>query len=559
MKELEEKLKKSIEDYLDCEVRLEVSESPGHGDYSTNACLREASRKDMKPYKLAEEVAEKIEDKDMEHIQKIEAAGHGFLNFFLDRQSYSEAVVKKITDQSQKYGSMAIGKNRNVVIDYSSPNIGKPLHIGHLRSTIIGDSICRILEFAGYRSIGINHLGDMGTQFGKLIYAYRNWGDRKRLEENPIEHLLDLYVRFHDEADKEEELEDKARKWGKKLEEGDDEAERLWNMFTEHSKKGLKEAYKRLGVEFDSWRGERFYRDKTKDIINEALDKGVAKEDKDGSVIIESEEDDTPYLLQRSDGGTLYSTRELAAMKHRREKYNFDKALYVVGTPQERHFKQAFEAAEKLGYADKEQLTHVKFGMMSVPGGSLSTREGNIILLSEVLDKAKEKALEAVEEKNPGLENKEEVAEKVGIGAIKYFDLSKKRTTNIKFSWEEALSFEGSSGPYLQYSYSRACGILKKTAKEDDADFNDLEDIEFELAKKLGRFHIPVEQAVDKYEPHRIAVYLNDLCELFNEFYHKCRVKDSEHEARRVKLVKTFKQVLGNGLDLLNIPKLEEM
>ncbi len=558
MKELEQRIQRQLEDLLDVEVRVEVPDSMEHGDYATNACLRQASQEGKEPYRLAEETVEKLDKEELQEVDEIEAAGQGFINFFLDENKYTEKVLEKIKKEGEDYGSHSFGEGKTIVIDYSSPNVGKPMHIGHLRSTIIGDSVSRILEFSGYSCIGINHLGDMGTQFGKLIYAYRNWGDEEELEEDPVGYLLDLYVKFHEEAEKKEELEEEARKWSKRLEEGDEEAERLWEKFTEHTKKGLKETYSRLNIQFDSWKGERFYRDRTEDVIREALDKGVAKEDEDGSIIIESEEGDSPYLIQRSDGGTLYSTRELAQIKYRKEEYGFDKAIYVVGQPQERHFEKAFEAAEKLGYANKDELVHVKFGMMSVPEGSLSTRSGNVILLEDVLDRAKGKAMEAVKEKNPDLAGKEEVAEKVGVGALKYFDLSKKRTTNIKFSWDEALNFEGSSGPYLQYSYSRASGILEKV-EEGEADFNGMEDVEFKLVKKLGRFHAPVEQAADKYEPHRIAVYLNELCELFNEFYHKCRVKGSEHEARRVEIVKAFKQVLGNGLDLLNIPKLEEM
>lgn len=559
MRELEEKIKRELESILGKKVRIEVPDSMEHGDYATNACLREASRRGTEPYKLAEETVGKIDKDNLEEVKKTEAAGQGFINFFLDKMKYTEKVIQKIKEEGDSYGSYSFGEGKTVVVDYSSPNVGKPMHIGHLRSTIIGDSVCRILEFVGYDSVGINHLGDMGTQFGKLIYAYKNWGEEEKLEEDPVGYLLDLYVKFHDEAGENEELEEEARNWSKKLEEGDEEAERLWEKFTKYTKKGLKNTYSRLNIQFDSWKGERFYRDKTQGIIEEALKKGVGKEDEDGSVIIESEEDDTPYLIQRSDGGTLYSTRELAEIKYRKEKYGFDKALYVVGQPQERHFNKAFEAADRLGYADKDELFHVKFGMMSVPEGSLSTRSGNIILLEDVLDKAKEKAMKAVKEKNPELAGKEDVAEKVGTGALKYFDLSKKRTTNIQFSWEEALSFEGSSGPYLQYSYSRACGILDNTEEAKSPDYEDMEEVEFKLVKKLGQFHKPVSQAADKYEPHRIAVYLNKLCELFNEFYHKCRVEGSQYEDRRVEIVQAFRQVLGNGLDLLNIPKLEEM
>ncbi len=559
MREIEESIKKQLQSVLGDDVRIDVPDSPDLGDYSTNACLRKANQLGSDPIELAEETVEKINRNDLQSVERIEIAGHGFINFFLDRNLYAEKVIEKINENKEKYGNYSFGDNKTVVLDYSSPNVGKPMHIGHLRSTIIGDSIKRILEFVGYNCVGINHLGDMGTQFGKLIYAYRNWGEEERLEEDPVGYLLDLYVKFHEEAKKDEKLDEEARNWSKRLEEGNEEAKRLWEKFTKYTKKDLKDTYSRLNIKFDSWKGERFYRNKTEDVIDDALERDVAKEDEDGSVIIESKEDDTPYLIQRSDGGTLYSTRELAQIKYRKEKYDFDKSLYVVGQPQERHFKKAFEAAEKLGYADRNELFHVKFGMMSVPEGSLSTRSGNIILLKDVLDRAREKALEAVKKKNPDLDNKEKIAEYVGTGALKYFDLSKKRTTNIKFSWDEALSFEGSSGPYLQYSYSRACGILEKVTNSTSMRYENLEDIEFELVKKLGRFHVPVLQAAEKYEPHRIATYLNELCELFNEFYHKCRVKDSEYEARRIELVKAFKQVLGNGLDLLNIPKLEEM
>ncbi len=559
MREIEEKIQKQLESVLDGVVRVEVPESLDHGDYSTNACLREASQRDVEPYRLAEETVGKINKESLEVIEEIEAAGHGFINFFLDRSLYTEMIVERIMEDGEKYGSYDFGREKTVVLDYSSPNVGKPMHIGHLRSTIIGDSIKRILEFVGYRCIGINHLGDMGTQFGKLIYAYKNWGEESKLKEDPVGYLLDLYVRFHDEAEKNTEIEDMARMWSKRLEDGDDEAEELWKKFTDYTKKGLMDTYSRLNIDFDSWRGERFYGDMTDEVIHEAVDMGVAKEDVDGSIIIEFDGDETPYLIQRSDGGTLYSTRDLAAIKHRKQEYSFHRALYVVGNPQERHFKSLFKAADKLGYADIEELVHIKFGMMSVPEGSLSTRSGNIILLKDALDRARDKAIEAIREKNPDLENKEDVGEKIGTGALKYFDLSKKRTTNIKFSWDEALNFEGSSGPYLQYSYSRACGILDKIDRSDTADYDDLEEVEFRLARKMGRFHSSVLQAAEKYEPHRIATYLNELCEIFNEFYHKCRVEGSEYETRRANIVHAFLQVLSNGLSLLNIPELEEM
>lgn len=558
MKEVEEKIRDELKPWFKGKVKLEVPDSPEHGDYATNACLREAERKD--PRELAEKVLEKIDPQKLKFLDKVEVAGPGFINFFLDKGEYTKEVLNRIESEEKDYGSQDLGGGRKILIDYSAPNIGKPMHVGHLRSTIIGNSLYRILEFVGFDCTGINYLGDLGTQFGKLIYAFKNWGNEEKLKNNPIHHLLDLYVKFHEEAEDNETLEEEARKWGKRLEDGDQEAEKLWREFTRQSKQRLREIYGRLNVVFDSWKGESFFKDRAKEVVEDALESGVAEREEDGSVLIKTGiENYPPYLIQRSDGGTLYSTRDLAAIKYRKQEYDFDRALYVVGAPQEMHFRQLFESAERLGYAEKDELAHVKFGLMRLPGGGMSTREGRVIFLDDVLDKARDKALKAVEEKNPDLQEKERVSEKVGIGAIKYFDLSKNRRTNVKFSWDEALDFEGSSGPYLQYSYARACGILDKVEPSGKGEIQDIQEIEFRLIKELGRFHKPVIEAARNYEPHRIANYLNDLCETFNEFYHECRVKGSEREGLRREMVEAFKIVLGTGLDLLNVPKLKEM
>lgn len=557
MKKIEDELKERLGKHLGGGVRLEVPSDPEHGDYATNACIREAKEKDGEPRGLAEKTVEKMNTDDMDVVERIDVAGPGFINFFLDREEYAKLLLEEIVEEGGGYGGLDIGEG-TVVIDYSHPNIGKPMHVGHLRSTIIGDSLYRILEFVGYNCVGINHLGDMGTQFGKLMYAYRNWGDEEKLEEDPIQHLLELYIKFHDEED--EELENRAREWSKRLEDGDEEAIGLWKEFTDYSKKKLEEIYDRLNVSFDSWKGEWFFREMAGDIVDEAIEKGVAERDEDGSVVIKFEEDDLPpYPIMRSDGGTLYSTRDIAAVKYRKDEYGFHRCIYVVGSDQRLHFRQLFRSVDMLGYADEDELVHANFGMMQLPGGNMSTRRGEVVLLEDVMDTARDKAMKAIKEKNPDLEDKEKTAEKVGIGAIKYFDLSKNRKTDASFSWEEALSFEGSSGPYLQYSYARACGILDKVESVGDPDFGEIKDIEFELVKKMGRFHHYVENAARNYEPHRIANYLNELCETFNEFYHECRVKDSDYEARRREMVHAFRTVLGNGMRLLNIPRLEEM
>lgn len=562
--EVKKKISKAIEipvRKFDAKVEVDLEKPPrdDFGDLSSSVCMKLGNKLDENPRELAEKLKNDLETP--ETVEKVEIAGPGYLNFFLDREEFVKRTISEIKNKGESFGKQNIGEGETVVIDYSAPNIAKPMSIGHLRSTIIGDSLYKILEFLGYECIGDNHLGDWGTQFGKLLYAWKEWGSKEKLEEEPIQHLLDLYVKFHDKAEENSELEEEGRKWFKKLEEGEEKAKELWNLFKEYSMENFHETYDRLGVEFDYELGESFYNDILDEIIQEALEKGIAEKDEEGAVVVEFEDLPT-FLIQKNDGATLYQTRDLATVKYRKKEFDFDKALYVVGTDQNLHFKQLFETSEKMGYADKEKLEHVNFGMMRLPEGSMSTRKGRVIFLEDVMNKAQELALEEIKKKNPDLNNKEKIADEVGIGAIKYADLSRNRIKDIEFSWDKAIDFEGDSGPYLQYSCARAHGIIEKADFKASIEEFDPEEIEYKLVKRLSEYPEVLKEAGRAYEPHRLANYLNNLCELFNSFYHKCPVNSEENQSKRktrLAIVESFKEVITSGLKLLGIEPLEKM
>jgi len=555
---------KAIFDCLEQEIapkNIELEQPPQDefGDLSCTSCLALGEEKGENPRQVAEEIKDKLDLPEL--VDKVEIAGPGYLNFFFDRKKLCKQVIERIKEKGKKYGRQDIGEGKNIVIDYSAPNIAKPMSIGHLRSTIIGDSVYKILEFLGYNCIGDNHLGDWGTQFGKLLYAWQQWGSEAELDKNPIDHLLDLYVKFHDKAEEDPTLEEKGRQEFKKLEGGDQKAKRVWQRFKELSMREFHKTYQRLGVDFDYELGESFYLDMLSNVIQEALDKKIAERDEEGAVIVEFE-DMPSFLIQKSDGTTLYQTRDLATLKYRQREFDFAEVLYVVGSEQNLHFQQLFETADRMGYADKDKLVHVNFGMMRLPEGAMSTRKGRVVFLEDVLNKAQELALEEIQQKNPEIENKEKVADKVGIAAVKYADLSKNRIKDVEFDWDKAISFEGDSGPYLQYSYARAEGIINKAQFEGEITNYTPKKIEFKLAKQLNCFTDKTKEAGDHYEPHRLANYLNQLAELFNSFYHECPVKDAEDKQAaqmRLALVQSFKQVMGNGLRLLGISPLSEM
>ncbi len=516
-------------------------------------CFEAAKKEGRSPVEIAKELEAKFK-KLPNLIQKIEAKGP-YLNFYINYDEFSKLVIDEISRRGDKYGSA--DKKKTVVIEYSSPNIAKPLTIGHLSTTIMGQALNNIYTFLGYKVISDNHLGDWGTQFGKLIYAYKTWGDKAKVEKNPIEELLELYVKFHREAETNEKLNDEARAWFKRLEDGDKEAKEIWEWFVEVSLREFDRMYRVLGVKFDHSIGESFYMPMLKDIIQETLKKKVSKEE--NGAIIATFDDMPTALVQKSDGATLYLTRDLATIKYQKKEFRFWKRLYVVGSEQRLHFRQVFRMAELLGYIKEGECVHVDVGQISLPTGRISTRKGNVVFMEDVVNKTIEMAKETLKKKNPDLKNSDEVAKAVAIGAIKYSNLSRDRVRDMKFDWNEILSFEGDTGPYLQYTYARANSILKKTRSKPSKNPVYEEAVEQSIIKKLSQFSYVLERSAEENKPNLIANYIFELATLFNEFYHTHKVIGSDDEAKRIALIKSVMQVIENGLDLLGVSVLDEM
>ncbi|QKQ98921.1 arginine--tRNA ligase [Candidatus Nanohaloarchaea archaeon] len=519
---------------------------PEHGDFAY-PCMKAASELGENPRALAEKVAEET---DLEVVENAEVAGPGYINFFLDREKYSKQILSDL--ESEDFGIEQ--KSGEVLLEFSSPNIAKPMNVGHLRNNAIGDSLRRILSFSGYDVTAENYIGDLGTQFGKVIYGHKNIDSEKNFEEEPIEYMLDIYVKFHELAGENPEVEEEAREWAKKIEEGDDEAVRLWKKFREATLEYHKEEYERLGIKFDRITGESKVYEEARELVEKWVEEGKLERDEDGSVFYEFDEEDIPgTVLLKADGSTLYITRDLYNLKKRNEE-GFDYNLYVVASEQELHFEQLFKIAEDMGI-DTEGSEHISYGMLNLPEGSMSTRKGLIIEQSEIFDKAVEIAEEKGEEEiNRNLEN----AEAIGVGAVKYSNLSVSRKKDMEFNWDTALSFKGDSGPYLQYSNVRAKSILRKASSSGEFQ-QDFDDEEYRLLKKLSEFPEKVEAATEQREPAKIANYLSNLCEEFNGFYHECNVIGSDREEHRLKLVELFVDVTDQGLELLGIEPLEEM
>ncbi len=507
------------------------------------------------PNRIAEELAGKIAPGGV--IAEVKAMGP-YLNFFLDRAQVAAAVLTEAAAQGEDYGRSDRGAGQTIVIDYSSPNIAKHLSIGHLPSTVIGAALYRLFQFLGYRVVGVNHVGDWGTQFGQLIVAFKKWGSEKRFRENPVTEMNALYVRFHREAENDPALLDEARAWLKKLEDGDPEAVAMWRRFREESIKEFERAYRRLGVHFDDYSGESFFNDKMAATVERIKAAGIARVS-DGALVVDVGDDVPPCLILRKDGATLYATRDICAAEYRREHYGADRLIYVVGSPQKLHFRQVFTVLKKMGYDWADQCVHVDFGQILLgDGGKMSSRKGNVILLNDVLDEAVARARKTIEEKNPDLEDKDAVAEAVGLGAVVFARLSNRRIKDVSFSWEEILNFEGETGPYVQYTHVRACSILDKYGRpaNPNADAALLtQPEEYEIVKALARFGETVERAADEYEPSVLCRYLLDLCSLFNNYYHKHRIIDAGEGVAdaRVLLVDCVRQVLANGLRLLGV------
>jgi len=535
-------------------INLEHPEDLTHGDYSSNIAMILAKHVAQNPKELATKIVAEINERKSEEVKKVEVAGHGFINFYLSTDFFTEQI-KKIVKEGEGFGRNKIGNEKKVVVEYSSPNIAKPFTVGHLRSTVIGDAIANILDFSGFKVIRDNHLGDWGTQFGKLIVAIKKWSSMEDVEksENPIKDLVALYVKFHDEAEKNKILDDEGRDWFLKLEKGDKEARKIWEKCVKLSMKEFEKLYKRLGVKFDTAYGESFFEDKMGAVLDDVKKIGIAKESEGAYLVFFENEKYPPLMLLKRDGSSLYALRDLASDKFRKNEFGTDTLIInEVGSEQTLYFKQLFEVEKLLGYAKEGERVHIAHGMYSFKDGKMSTRKGNVIWLDEVLNEAVERA---------GVFNKD-TAEVVGIGAIKFNDLKRESQKDVTFDWNEILNLKGDSGPYLQYSYARAKSVLRKVDEEKiENKLKERKSDVFELEKLLYRFPEVVERAGQDYAPNHIATYLIQISSAFNNFYANNKILDEGDVGSPYKIVLTeaFSVVLKNGLKLLGIETPEKM
>ena len=538
---------------------LETPPNPEMGDFAF-PCFKLSKTLRMGPPVIAGKLQSALASDEI--IDHVECVG-GYLNFFLHKTGYAQSIVEKVLEQKEKYGSSDEGQGRVICIDYSSINIAKRFHIGHLSTTMIGNALYKIYEHLGYKCVGINHLGDWGTQFGKMIAAYLKWGNREEVEKNGVDALTALYVRFHQEAEKDPSLEDEGRLWFKKIEDNDPKATEIFNWFKEITLKDAQRVYDMLGVKFDSYAGESFYNDKMQPIIDELREKGLLVESQ-GAYVVDLEEDNMPpCLILKKDGATLYATRDIAAAFYRKKTYHFYKDLYVVAYQQNLHFKQWFKVVEKMGYEWSKDLEHVPFGMVSYEGRALSTREGYVVYLDELLNRAVEKAREIIEEKSPNLPDKDKVARQVGIGAVVFFDLFNNRIKDIDFRWDRALNFDGETGPYVQYTHARCCSLLAKAGELDaEADYAALENpAAQEVVRTLERFPEVVSEACHRNEPSLVTRYAVELASNFNRFYYENRIltEDAAQSKARANLTAATASCLRTALSLIGVEAPEKM
>lgn len=555
-------LKEKIEDLTLEEIvaLIEVPPNKEMGDFAF-PCFRLAKVFRKAPNMIAADLAESIEAKD--EISKVMPLG-GYVNFFVNKSQLAQNVIKDVLTKKENYGHSDLGEGKAVVIDFSSPNIAKPFHIGHIRTTVIGNALYKIYDSQGYNVVRVNHLGDYGTQFGKLIVAFKLWGSKEAVEANPIPELLKLYIQFHDEAEKKPEMEDEARAWFTKLENGDEEAKALWQWFRDESLKEFARVYDLLDIEFDSYAGESFYSDKMDTVIDQIKEKGLLQESQGTNVVDLEEYNMPPALITKNDGSTLYMTRDLAAAIYRKNTYDFDKCIYVVGSQQALHFQQLFKVLELMGFEWSKDLIHVPFGMVALEEGTMSTRKGRVVFLEDVLKQAIEKTKETVLSKNPNAKNVDEISKQVGVGAVVFQELSNSRVKDYTFSWERTLSFEGETGPYVQYTHARCCAVLRKANEEVTTDINyDLlsDGDAAEVLKVIGSFNKSILSAMRRNEPHIVTRFVLDLAQAFNKFYHDnpILVEDEELRKARLALVAATRQTLENGLGILGMHAPERM
>ena len=547
-------------DSLDQDAILNLLEQPKSSDLGDIAfpafSLAKVERK--APQAIAADIAEKI---DQSAFEKVVATGP-YVNFFLDKSKISDQVIKSVIEAGADYGQQDEGHGQNITIDLSSPNIAKPFSVGHLRSTVIGDALSNIFRKMGYNTIKINHLGDWGKQFGLLMVAYKKWGSKEAVEANPIDELLKLYVRINAEIENDPELDDEGRLWFKKLEDGDPEATELWQWFRDESLVEFNRIYKLLGVEFDSLNGEAFYNDKMDEAVQILEDKGLLKESKGASIVELDDVNLPPAMIKKSDGATLYITRDIATAIYRARTYNFVKNIYAVGQEQSNHFRQLKAVLKKMGFDWSDDMVHVDFGLVTKNRQKLSTRKGNIILLEPTLQEAISRAKAQIEEKNPELENKEEVAHAVGVGAVKFYDLKTDRRNGYDFDLEAMVSFEGETGPYVQYAYARIQSILRKAnfTPSTDATYSSSDPESWEIIKLLQDFSRVVKRAAENYDPSLIAKYAINLAQAFNKYYAHTRILDESPEREsRLALSYSTAVVLKEALRLLGVDAPEKM
>ena len=538
---------------------LEIPPDTAMGDYAF-PCFKLSKALRKSPMMISDALAGAIE---ADYLSKVESV-KGYLNFFIDRATYAEKVVEKALNDGDAYGADNSGAGKTMVIDYSSINIAKRFHIGHLSTTMIGNSLYRLYRFFGWNAVGVNHLGDWGTQFGKMIAAYKRWGDHDTVARGGVDEMVSLYVRFNEEAKTNEALNDEGRAWFKKIEDGDPEALEIFNWFKSVTLRDAERVYDILGVKFDSYAGESFYNDKMQPIIDELREKKLLIEDKGAQIVNLEDYGMPPALILRSDGATLYITRDLAAAKYRKDTYNFDKSLYVVAYQQDLHFRQLFKVLELMGYDWYKQCEHVSFGMVSFEGGALSTRQGHVVYLEDLLNQAIDKARVIIEEKSPDLENKDEVARQIGVGAVVFFDLYNNRIKDIDFNWDRALNFDGETGPYVMYTHARCCSVLRRAEGVEDAapDFAALSDpFSQDVVRLIEQFPEILKSALNRSEPSMITRFSVDLAQAFNKFYYENKVMVDEPGVRaaRLMLTRAVKQLLRQALYLIGIEAPERM
>ena len=536
---------------------IQVPPTNDMGDYAL-PCFRFAKLLRKSPVMIAEDLKNAFVVDEV--ISEVNAV-NGYLNFKVERKSYVKKVLQDIINLGDNYGSDTLGNGKTICIDYSSINIAKPFHIGHLSTTVIGSSLCKILRFLGYKVVGINHLGDYGTQFGKLIVAYKNWGNKEEIEKGKLRELMRIYVKFHDEAEKNPALEDEARRYFKLIEDGDKEANELFNWFKDLTLKEVEKIYEQLNVTFDSYAGESFYNDKMQVVIDELKEKNLLKISEGASIVELEEYGMPPCLILKKDGSSLYATRDLATAVYRKNTYDFYKCLYVVAYQQNLHFKQFFKVLDLMGKDWAKDMIHIAYGMVSMEDGAMSTRAGKVVFLEDVLNKCVQKAADIIEEKNPNLENKEDVAKKVGTGAVIFSALFNNKIKDIVFSYDKVLNFDGETCPYVQYTGARCNSVLLKGGFSGEFNVDEYSNEEYDVVSLLGDFPEIVKSAGEKYEPSLITRYAVDLAEAYNKFYFNSRIIDAPESVRslRLAITKATQVTLTNALRLLGISIPEKM